>query len=605
MCKFHILGMCMKGENCHFAHEKEQMSCLPDLYRTKLCKTLINTGHCEDPNCRYAHNKEELRLVPGFNASSTNPSGVSSNSAEAEPTELCVRCVGPDERQPASEPQAKTRPKAPQAAQTKIMPAVPQMMVPPMQQSQPVAVPGGQIQVAAIQHMISSMDLYTQAAMLQMGQAAQAHVAEAVRLQAIAASLGAGAVAMPVGANTSSEAAGSGAVASAPNQMMTAAPPYFMMPMGAVRPPMAVREDSAAASQGFASGGYTGMSSSNSMGGTSTAGTSMQAVSVVAPASGLGNSTAAPEQTEVVQQSMTMPAVSSASTGLGGLSKRSPSGTALYALAEAEGPHAAQLPVIGVDPMPDEPIQIEPLSLRSLSSHSLAQLGEDAEATSAFCGGLAADSPEGQVAGAHGVEGWAPMSNIKVKNTFIDFDTPTSTPIRGMKSSSSAAARLNSLGEDSPPMAASVNPCDAPDVQLNFYGRIPTGQDRSRSNLDLVPENEGIFQRQQSSASHAPDDAQGAPEKRMQDTPFPGSRTGSDSSLAPACVTPGSDDEADAANPAGSSQQLDEHPLLAKTTNITVKNTFLDFEEPQGGVTGLRTVQTAAGRLDLLCQGQE
>lgn len=64
MCKFHILGVCAKGDGCKFAHQKEDLCPLPDLSRTKLCKTLISTGICTDPECTYAHNKEELRLLP-------------------------------------------------------------------------------------------------------------------------------------------------------------------------------------------------------------------------------------------------------------------------------------------------------------------------------------------------------------------------------------------------------------------------------------------------------------------------------------------------------------------------------------------------------------
>jgi len=30
---------------------------------TKVCKTLINTGRCDDPDCKYAHSREEIRAV--------------------------------------------------------------------------------------------------------------------------------------------------------------------------------------------------------------------------------------------------------------------------------------------------------------------------------------------------------------------------------------------------------------------------------------------------------------------------------------------------------------------------------------------------------------
>jgi len=67
MCRFHLLGICSKGASCPFAHESTEMNPLPDLSKTKLCKTLINTGVCEDVDCTYAHNREELRVaeLPG------------------------------------------------------------------------------------------------------------------------------------------------------------------------------------------------------------------------------------------------------------------------------------------------------------------------------------------------------------------------------------------------------------------------------------------------------------------------------------------------------------------------------------------------------------
>ncbi|CAK0799089.1 unnamed protein product, partial [Prorocentrum cordatum] len=40
MCKFHIMGICTKGDGCRFAHERTQLQTLPDLSCTKLCKTL-------------------------------------------------------------------------------------------------------------------------------------------------------------------------------------------------------------------------------------------------------------------------------------------------------------------------------------------------------------------------------------------------------------------------------------------------------------------------------------------------------------------------------------------------------------------------------------
>jgi hypothetical protein len=61
MCRFHIVGVCAKGEDCSYAHDPEELKPLPNLYRTKVCKRLIGTGNCNDPQCRYAHSKSELR----------------------------------------------------------------------------------------------------------------------------------------------------------------------------------------------------------------------------------------------------------------------------------------------------------------------------------------------------------------------------------------------------------------------------------------------------------------------------------------------------------------------------------------------------------------
>mmetsp|Transcript_64182 Transcript_64182/g.115440 ORF Transcript_64182/g.115440 Transcript_64182/m.115440 type:complete len:635 (-) Transcript_64182:144-2048(-) len=66
MCKFDLIGMCMKGDECPFAHGKVELKTLPDLTCTKLCKTLIQTGSCDEADCNYAHSKEELRATSTF-----------------------------------------------------------------------------------------------------------------------------------------------------------------------------------------------------------------------------------------------------------------------------------------------------------------------------------------------------------------------------------------------------------------------------------------------------------------------------------------------------------------------------------------------------------
>jgi len=63
LCKFYLLGICAKGESCLFAHERDELNPMPDLFRTKLCSRLINRGTCDDKQCTYAHSKEELRTA--------------------------------------------------------------------------------------------------------------------------------------------------------------------------------------------------------------------------------------------------------------------------------------------------------------------------------------------------------------------------------------------------------------------------------------------------------------------------------------------------------------------------------------------------------------
>eukprot|EP00397_Hematodinium_sp_SG-2012_P025795 GEMP01026979.1.p1 GENE.GEMP01026979.1~~GEMP01026979.1.p1 ORF type:complete len:596 (+),score=108.94 GEMP01026979.1:62-1789(+) len=66
LCKFFIMGICAKKDNCQFAHDRREMRPLPNLGRTKLCKTLIEKGSCRNQNCTYAHSKDELRATSAF-----------------------------------------------------------------------------------------------------------------------------------------------------------------------------------------------------------------------------------------------------------------------------------------------------------------------------------------------------------------------------------------------------------------------------------------------------------------------------------------------------------------------------------------------------------
>lgn len=63
MCRFKQVNRCYKGEACPFAHTTSELQPLPDLYRTRICKTLIKNGQCLNSDCRYAHSRKELRVT--------------------------------------------------------------------------------------------------------------------------------------------------------------------------------------------------------------------------------------------------------------------------------------------------------------------------------------------------------------------------------------------------------------------------------------------------------------------------------------------------------------------------------------------------------------
>lgn len=66
MCKFELIGCCLKGSSCQFAHEASQLQPLPDLSRTKLCPMFVQDGVCSNPGCTFAHDKIEIRATNAF-----------------------------------------------------------------------------------------------------------------------------------------------------------------------------------------------------------------------------------------------------------------------------------------------------------------------------------------------------------------------------------------------------------------------------------------------------------------------------------------------------------------------------------------------------------
>merc|ERR1719373_311555 len=62
MCKFHLEGKCMRGEDCTFAHGEDELKSAPDFTKTRMCQNFIS-GNCDDANCKFAHNKDEIRKI--------------------------------------------------------------------------------------------------------------------------------------------------------------------------------------------------------------------------------------------------------------------------------------------------------------------------------------------------------------------------------------------------------------------------------------------------------------------------------------------------------------------------------------------------------------
>jgi len=67
ICPWFSKGKCTYGRACSFAHTLEELRPQPNLYKIRMCPTLINTGSCtQQLNCRYAHNVSELQRTPWY-----------------------------------------------------------------------------------------------------------------------------------------------------------------------------------------------------------------------------------------------------------------------------------------------------------------------------------------------------------------------------------------------------------------------------------------------------------------------------------------------------------------------------------------------------------
>ncbi|CAE8703318.1 unnamed protein product, partial [Polarella glacialis] len=162
--------------------------------------TLIATGRCDDPECSYAHCQEDLREVEGFTQNEEKP--VSSGAGQDRaPSSGYGGGSGNTkaQRQLPQQDQMGSHFANANAQRSKASQNIyPQMAMPPGAQvpffGYPMdpapAPPSLRDTMAAFQSQAHGMDAAAkQAAMQQMGLAAQAHAAEALRLQAMAACL--------------------------------------------------------------------------------------------------------------------------------------------------------------------------------------------------------------------------------------------------------------------------------------------------------------------------------------------------------------------------------------------------------------------------------
>jgi hypothetical protein len=68
MCMFHAENRCAMGQACLFAHNPNELTVQPNLYKTRICFN-YNRGRCMKNPCNYAHGTEELRSEVALAAS--------------------------------------------------------------------------------------------------------------------------------------------------------------------------------------------------------------------------------------------------------------------------------------------------------------------------------------------------------------------------------------------------------------------------------------------------------------------------------------------------------------------------------------------------------
>jgi len=77
MCKnYELYGKCKFGDECSFAHSREQLMIKTDvsvLYKTKLCKKFSTTGYCPyGVRCQFIHEVNEAKNAQNNKLKATN-----------------------------------------------------------------------------------------------------------------------------------------------------------------------------------------------------------------------------------------------------------------------------------------------------------------------------------------------------------------------------------------------------------------------------------------------------------------------------------------------------------------------------------------------------
>jgi len=307
---------------------------------------------------------------------------------------------------------------------------------------------------------------------------------------------------------------------------------------------------------------------------------------------------------------------------------KEPDGTSLASAAAATAAAMAALPPEGAF-MPSEPAQINPMSLRSLSSCSLVDLAKaESEASGPAQGHSEAASAavmeeRGDAPGGH-ARGWT------VKNTFLDFEATPSPPAGRLRSICSAAGRLNALAEGSTSTSPEMGPEEEPGVR--GAGRALGTQQLPPAREEAPPRMAAATAAPQWSAGQFVGHAASGGSLRMATSGTTPAARGVEGTLAASggtteVVGHATDTEADtqqgedseagggansapigdvwlpacapAASAAAAAATARSGPPLL-TEGITVKNTFLEYNTQPAAA--LRAVHTAAGRLDLLVQ---